>query len=72
MDVANSQATVEMEDGEEVLVHFDSASNIEISEDETVGLITGELADIGEGYQVELDTHEVDGRHHCRTMVCIS
>lgn len=72
LDLTNRQATVEMEDGQEVLLHFDSASNIEISEDETVGLITGELADIGEGYQVELDTHEVAGRHYCRTMVCIS
>lgn len=72
LDTVNRRATVEMEDGEEVILHFDSASNIEIAEDETAGLISGELADISEGYLVELETHEVDGRHYCRTMVCLS
>lgn len=74
LDLANRSAVVADADGKEISIHFAERINVEIAEDETAGWMGGELADIEEGFQVELDlaSQKEDGSFICDSVVCIS
>ena len=74
LDAANRSALIVSENGEEIRVNFTLRTNVEIIEDETVGLMGGELEDLQEGYEVELEvasTNE-DGSIVCDSIACVS
>ena len=74
LDAANRSALIVSENGEEIRVNFTLRTNVEIIEDETVGLMGGELEDLQEGYEVELEvasTNE-DGSIICDSIACVS
>jgi len=74
IDVANRSALIVSDNGDEIRVSFTLRTNVEIIEDETVGLMGGELEDLREGYEVELEvasTNE-DGSIICDSISCVS
>ena len=67
-------ALVVEENGNEITVNFALRTNVEVIEDETVGLMGGELEDLEEGYEVEIEvasTNE-DGSIICDSIACVS
>ena len=46
LDVANRTALIVEENGNEITVNFALRTNVEVIEDETVGLMGGELEDL--------------------------
>lgn len=74
LDAANRSALIISENGKEIRVNFTLRTNVEIIEDETVGLMGGELEDLQEGYEVEIEvasTNE-DGSIICDSIACVS
>ena len=74
LDATNRSALIVSENGNEIRVNFTLRTNVEIIEDETVGLMGGELEDLQEGYEVELEvasTNE-DGSIICDSIACVS
>jgi hypothetical protein len=47
---------------------------VEVIEDETVGLMGGELEDLEEGYEVEIEVASInkDGSIICDSIACVS
>ena len=74
LDLDNRQAVVEDQEGREIIVRFTERANVEVVEPETVGLMGGELEDLQEGYQVELELNakNEDGSYFCDSVTCIS
>ncbi len=74
IDHANRSATIVAESGEEYSVTFPERMNVEITEDETVGLMGGELEDLEEGYAVEVQvaSRQKDGTFICESVVSLS
>ena len=52
LDLENRSAVVVEENGNQIQVNFALRTNVEVIEDETVGLMGGELEDLEEGYYV--------------------
>ena len=50
LDLENRSAVVVEENGNQIQVNFALRTNVEVIEDETVGLMGGELEDLEEGY----------------------
>ena len=74
LDLENRSATVVEENGNKIQVNFALRTNVEVIEDETVGLMGGELEDLEEGYHVEIEvasTNE-DGSVVCDSIACVS
>ena len=55
LDLENRSAVVVEENGNQIQVNFALRTNVEVIEDETVGLMGGELEDLEEGYYVEIE-----------------
>ena len=74
LDLGNRSAVVVGEDGKEYAVTFPERMNVEIVEDETMGTQGGELEDLEEGFEVEvqLASQNEDGSFVCDSVVCIS
>ena len=74
LDFQNRSAVIEEENGNELLVRFPHRVNVEILEPETVGLMGGELEDLEEGYEVELEfaKKNEDGSFICESIACLS
>ena len=74
IDLDQRTVTIHTREGEEITLTFPDGANIEVAEPETMGTIRGELEDLREGYFVEVDlgTHDSDGRCNCASLVCIS
>ncbi|GIX46344.1 MAG: hypothetical protein KatS3mg131_0555 [Candidatus Tectimicrobiota bacterium] len=74
LDVANRRAVLATEDGREITLTFPEGATIEVAEAETMGTVGGELADLREGYyvEVELGEHGADGSCACTSLVCVS
>ncbi len=75
LDLDNRSATIIVESGKEYPVKFPERINIEITEDETVGLMGGELEDLDEGYTVEVELSarpKKGGIYTCKSVVCTS
>ena len=74
LDIANRSALIVEGNGNEIAVNFALRTNVEVIEDETVGLMGGELEDLEEGYEVEIEVASVneDGSIICDSIACIS
>ena len=74
LDAANRSAVIVSETGDEIQVSFALRTNVEIIEDETVGLMGGELEDLQEGYEVEIEVASMneDGSIICDSIACVS
>lgn len=74
LDVAHRQAVIRTEDARELTVTFPEGAIIEVAEPETMGTIGGALADLREGFYVEVEvaTHDSAGSCTCAALVCVS
>jgi hypothetical protein len=67
-------AVIVTREGREVPVKFGANARFEIGEPASGGLQGGTLADIGEGYLVQLDihSHNQDGSCNCGALISVS
>ena len=74
LDVANRRGIITTHDGGEVAVTFPDGAVIEVAEPETMGTMGGELSDLQEGFEVEVEVAErsADGDFPCASLVCVS
>ncbi|MGH7399297.1 MAG: hypothetical protein ACRELW_17365 [Candidatus Rokuibacteriota bacterium] len=73
LDPANRTAVVATEDGRELTLDFPPDANIEVYEPATIGTMGGTLADLQEGYWVEVELHERgEGVCSCTSLVSVS
>ena len=74
LDVANRKGIITTREGEDVPVTFLDGAVIEVAEPETMGTMGGELADLQEGFEVEVEVAErdADGDFPCASLVCVS
>lgn len=73
IDVPARTVVVATEDGREVTLHFHDDTNIEVHEPTTMGTMGGTLADLREGYWVQVAFDErAGGLCHCSSLVCVS
>ena len=74
LDLENRSAVVVEENGNQIHVNFALRTNVEVIEDETVGLMGGELEDLEEGYYVEIEvaSKNDDGSIICASIACVS
>ena len=74
LDVANRKGIITTHDGEDVAVTFPDSAVIEVAEPETMGTMGGELADLQEGFEVEIEINEAgsDGNFRCASVLCVS
>jgi hypothetical protein len=74
IDLAQRTVTIKTQDNQELTLTFPKGANIEVTEPTTMGTMGGDLADLKEGYfvEVEVGAHDVDGRCACASLVCIS
>ena len=70
----DDSAVIVEESGNRIQVNFALRINVEVIEDETVGLMGGELEDLEEGYQVEVEvaSKNEDGSIVCDSIACVS
>ena len=74
LDLENRSAVIVEENGNQIQINFALRTNVEVIEDETVGLMGGELEELEEGYHVEIEvasTNE-DGSIICDSIACVS
>lgn len=74
LDIANRSALIVEGNGNEITVNFALRTNVEVIEDETVGLMGGELEDLEVGYEVEFEVASIneDGSIICDSIASIS
>ena len=74
LDLENRSAVGVEENGNQFQVNFALRTNVEVIEDETVGLMGGELEDLEEGYYVEIEvaSKNDDGSIICDSIACVS
>lgn len=74
LDLRKRSAVITLENGTELNVQFPERMNVEIAEDETMGLQGGELEDLENGFEVEVElaSQNEDGSYLCESVVCIS
>jgi hypothetical protein len=74
VDVAKRTAVITTEDDQEIALTFPEEASIEVAEEETMGTVGGELADLQEGFLVEIEiaAQDTDGKWSCNSLVCVS
>lgn len=74
LDVTNRRAVITTQDNQDITLTFPDGATIEVAEPETMGTMGGELADLQEGYYVEVEVaaHDADGSCTCASLVCVS
>lgn len=74
VDVARRTAVITTENDKDIAITFPERVNIEVAEPETMGTMGGELADLQEGFYVEVEVaaQDADGRWSCDSLVCVS
>ena len=74
LDVTNRRGIVTTNDGQDIAITFPDGTVIEVAEPETMGTMGGELADLQEGFAVEVEVAErgADGEFPCASLVCVS
>lgn len=74
LDLEKRSAVIVEENGTEYSVHFPERMNVEIVEDETMGHQGGELEDLENGFEVEVElaSKNEDGSFICDSVMCIS
>lgn len=74
IDLANRTVVINTHDHREITLTFPMGANIEVHEPVTMGTMGGDLADLREGYfvEVELGAHDAEGACACTSLLCIS
>ena len=74
IDPAHRTAVITTQDNQEITLTFPEGANIEVTEPTTMGTMGGDLADLKEGYfvEVELGAHDAEGKCSCASLVCVS
>jgi len=73
IDLPRRTITVTTADGRELTLAVDHHANIEVREPTTMGTMAGDLADLREGYWVQVAVEERDGGPcRCPSLVCVS
>ena len=74
LDVANRKGIITTHDGEDIAIAFPDAAVIEVAEPETMGTMGGDLADLQEGFEVEVEVAErgTDDHLRCASLLCVS
>ena len=74
LDVVNRKGIITTHDGEDMAVVFPAGAVIEVAEPETMGTMGGELTDLQEGFEVEVEVTErgADGDFTCASLMCVS
>ena len=74
LDVANRRGVIATYDGRDVTITFPDGAVIEVAEPETMGTMGGELADLQEGFEVEVEVadRDADGHFPCAALLCVS
>ena len=74
LDLKKRSAVIVEENGTEHVVQFPERMNVEIVEDETMGHQGGELEDLENGFEVEVElaSQNEDGSFVCDSVMCIS
>jgi len=74
LDPETRTISIESRDGRELTVKLPESANIEVVEHSSMGTTGGKFADLGLGYLVQLELHDVheNGTCHCSSLVCIS
>ncbi len=73
IDVSRRTILVTTADGRELTLTLDEGANIEVHEPTTMGTMAGSLADLREGYWVQVALEEQGGDHcRCASVVCVS
>lgn len=73
IDLERRTVVVATEDGREFTLDIHEDTNVEVREPTTLGTMGGSLADLREGYWVQVAFEEQAGGHcHCSSLVSIS
>jgi hypothetical protein len=74
LDVVNRRAVITTPDNQDIAITFPEEAIIEVAEPETMGTMGGEVADLQEGYYVEVEVaaHDAEGSCTCTSLVCVS
>ncbi len=74
LDLTNRTAILVDDEGNEITIRFTERTSVEVAEDETVGMMGGELEDLEDGTIVEVEVTEKneDGSYYCNNIACIS
>ncbi|MFQ5682131.1 MAG: hypothetical protein ACE5HC_02565 [Candidatus Binatia bacterium] len=74
MDLVQRTAVITTEDDQDITITFPEEANIEVAEEETMGTVGGELADLQEGFYVEVEVgrQDTEGKWSCGSLVCVS
>ena len=74
LDLEKRSAVIVLDDGTEQMVKFPERVNIEIVEDETMGHQGGDLEDLENGFEVEVElaSQNEDGSFNCESLMCTS
>ena len=74
IDLAQRTVMITTQENQELTLTFPKGANIEVHEPATMGTMGGDLADLREGFfvEVELGAHDSDGKCSCASLICIS
>jgi hypothetical protein len=74
IDLTHRTAIITTQDNQELTLTFPEGANIEVTEPTTMGTMGGDLADLREGYlvEVELGAHDADGKCACTSLISVS
>jgi hypothetical protein len=74
IDLAHRRVIVTTQENAEIVLSFAPDANIEVREPTTMGTMRGDLADLREGYfvEIELGADHGEGRCACASLVCVS
>ena len=74
IDLTQRTVVITTQDNQELTLTFPDGANIEVTEPATMGTMGGDLEDLKEGYfvEVELRSHEADGKCVCTSLISVS
>ena len=74
IDLTHRTAIITTHNNQEIKLTFPEGANIEVHEPSTMGTMGGDLADLREGYlvEVELGAHDADGKCACTSLISVS
>lgn len=74
IDLTHRTAIITTQDNQELTLTFPEGANIEVTEPTTMGTMGGDLADLREGYlvEVEVGAHDADGKCACTSLISVS
>jgi hypothetical protein len=72
IDVAQQSAVITTRTGEDLTLHFDEGSYIEVLDPTNGGTMPGALSSLQQGYAVEARFEEERGACHCQYLMSLS